>query len=221
MGMSIHQYKGLEFPAFQVVLNILDQIKTAKNNKSAELYVTWLDIENSYGSVRHQLHEKAMEFFWIPEDNKNLIPAYLKCTYGRFSNHRYSTNWQKLNIGFIMGCVISPQLFVLVMEMILHSAEVNTNEINGLSMRAFMDDVTLLGESRSHIEQLVTRLQELFTWAAMKIKSSKCRSLSIIKGNCLEKKVLRQWGRNACNLRKSVKSLGRFYYLPLTNRHRW
>ena len=85
-----------------------------------------------------------------------------------------------------MGCAISLLLFVLVMEMILHSSEVKTNETTGSSTKAFMDDVTLVAESRSHMEQLVTRRQELFRWAAMKIKPSKCRSLSIIKGNCKE-----------------------------------
>ena len=53
-----------------------DQIKTAQNNKSAELHVIWLDLENAYGSVWYQLLEKAMEFFWIPEDIKNPISAY-------------------------------------------------------------------------------------------------------------------------------------------------
>ncbi len=43
------------------------------------------------------------------------------------------------------------------------------NQITDPSMKAFMDDVTLIAESRSHMEQLVTRLQELFKWAAMKI----------------------------------------------------
>ena len=72
------------------------RIKTAKNNKT-ELHVIWLDLENAYGSVRHQLLERAMEFFWIPEDIKNLISTYFKRTYVRFSNNKYSTNWQKLN----------------------------------------------------------------------------------------------------------------------------
>ena len=35
---------------------------------------------------------KATEFFWIPEDIKNLISTYFKCTYVRFSNNKYSTN---------------------------------------------------------------------------------------------------------------------------------
>ena len=39
-----------------------------------------------------------------------------------------------------------------LMEIILRSAEVNTNEITGPSMKAFMDDITLVVESRSHTE---------------------------------------------------------------------
>ena len=101
-----------------------------------------------------------MKFFWIPEDIKNLRSTYFKSTYVRFSNNKYSTNWQKLNIGIMMGCAISPLFFELVME-ILHSADANTNQIIGSSMKAFMDDITLIAESRSHMERLVTRLQEL------------------------------------------------------------
>ena len=64
-----------------------DRIKTAKNNKS-KFHVTWLDLENTCGSVRHQLLEKAMKFFWILEDIKNLISSHFKCSYVRFSNYK-------------------------------------------------------------------------------------------------------------------------------------
>ena len=128
-----------------------NRIKTAENNKT-ELHVICLDIEYLCGSVRRQLLEKAMEFCWIPEDIKNHISTCFKRTYVRFSNNKYSTNWQKLIIGIMMGCVISPVLFVLVVEMILRSTDVNTNQITGLSMNGFMVDVTLIAESRSQME---------------------------------------------------------------------
>ena len=51
--------------------------KIAINNHSAELHVIWFDLENAYGSVTHLLLEKAMDFFWIAEDIKNLILTYL------------------------------------------------------------------------------------------------------------------------------------------------
>ena len=121
----------------------------------------------------------------------------------------------------MMGCVLSPLLFVLVMEMILRSADVNTNQITGPSMKAFMDDVTLIAESRLHMEQLVTHLQELFKWAAMKIKPSKCQSLSLLKGNCKEIKFSVDGNEIPTICKKSVKSLGHCYSLPLTDQHHW
>ena len=154
-----------------------------------------------------------MEFFWIQEDIKNLISAYFKFTYVRFSNYKYSTNWQKLNIAIMVGYVISPLLFILVMEMILHSAEIHTNEITGPSMKAFNS------ESRSHMEQLVTHLQELFKWTVMKIKPSKCHSVSLIKGNWWEIKFSIDGNKIPTSCEKCFKSLGRCYSLPLIDWH--
>ena len=119
-----------------------------------------------------------------------------------------------------MGCFISPLLFVFIMETILRFAEVNTNKITDLSIKAFMDDLTLVAESESHMEQLVTLIQELFKWATMKIKPSKYRSLSIIKGNCRKIKFV-DGNKIHTFCEKGVYEIGRYYYLPLTDRHHW
>ena len=198
-----------------------NRIKAARDNKSTELHVIWLDLENAYGSVRHPLIEKALDFFWIPEDIRKLISGYNKCTYMRFSNAKYSTNWQKLNIGIMMGCGISPLIFVLVMEMLLRSTKDTISKKTVPSMKTFMDDMTVISESKSHMENLLKCLQELFKWAVMKVKPSKSRSLSIIKGKCQEIKLAINNNVIPTIREKSVKSLGRCYSLPLTDRHWW
>ena len=114
----------------------------------------------------------------------------------------------------MIECVIPPLLFVLVMEMIFRCTEVNTNEITCPSMKVFMDNITLVAESRSHIKQLVTRLQELIKWAARKIKPSKCLSLLIIKGNCREKKFSIDMNEIPSIRDKRVKSIGWLLQLP-------
>ena len=55
------------------------------------------------------------------------------------------------------------------MEMILRSVEVSTNEMISPFLKAFMIDVTLVSESKSRMEQPVTRLEEFFKWDGMKI----------------------------------------------------
>ena len=55
----------------------------------------------------------------------------------------------------------------------------------------------------------------------MKIKPSKSRSLSIIKGKCQEIKFAIDNNVIPTIREKSLKSLGRCYSLPFTDRHQW
>ena len=41
----------------------------------------------------------------------------------RFTTQRYTINWQALEVGIMMGCVISPFIFIMCMEMLLRGAK--------------------------------------------------------------------------------------------------
>ena len=107
------------------------------------------------------------------------------------------------------------------MEMLLHSTVDITSKKTVPSMKAFMDDVTVISELKSHMEKLLKHLQKLFKWAGMKIKLSKSHSLSIIKGRYQEIKFAIEDNIIPTIRKKSVKSLGHCYSLPLTDRHWW
>ena len=136
-------------------------------------------------------------------DIKNLISTYFQHTYVRFSNNKYSTNWQKLNIGIMMGCVISPQLFVLVMEMILYNANVNTNQITSPSMKAFMDDVT---NCRIQITYGTTGdpPPRAFQMGCYDNKAFKVPKFIIAERKLQRNKVFCQWKQNPNYLQKKV-----------------
>ena len=53
---------------------------------------------------------------------KELLAKYFNAAVMRFTTKEYTTNWQSLEIGIMMGCVIPPLLFVMSMEMILRGA---------------------------------------------------------------------------------------------------
>ena len=63
-------------PGFQGCIEhasmLWDRIKAAGDDKSAELHLIWLDIENADGSVRHPLFEKVMDFFGSHKMLENL-----------------------------------------------------------------------------------------------------------------------------------------------------
>jgi len=68
----------------------------------------------------------------------------------RFTIQHYTTNWQVLEVGIMMGCVIPPLLFIMCMEMRLRGAKdaANREVLDGGTvlppMEALTVDVTIL-----------------------------------------------------------------------------
>ena len=87
----------------------------------------------------------------------------------KFTIKDYTTKWQALEICIMMGCVISPLLFVLASEFILRgtanmSKGVRKNEHLTLPLsRAFMDDITIVVPSKIAADGLLQRYYNLFT----------------------------------------------------------
>lgn len=204
---------------------IWGSIMSAKKTQS-DLHVIWLDLANAYGSVPHELIDMALNYFHFPEKIRDIIMKYFRLAFMRFTMKKYTTRWQSLEIGIMMGCVISPLLFVLAMELILRSAAnttmgVTTNkQIILPPSRAFMDDITIIVPSKTAAKCLLDRYFDLLTTVKMRIKPKKSRSLSIIKGSV--RQIHFNVGEDIVPTVKEipVKSLGRLYEIPLTDRHR-
>ena len=117
---------------------------------------------------------------------REIIMQYFNSTLMKFTVKNYTTKWQALEISIMMGCMISPLLFVLTMELILQGA---TNMLKGVMKnehltlppsRAFMEDITILVQSQIAADGLLQRYYDLFTWARMKAKPKKSQSLSLV-----------------------------------------
>ena len=125
----------------------------------------------------------------------------------------------------MIGRVIFPLLFVLAMELILRGAGntskgVMKNEHLTLPPpRAFMDDITILVPSQIAADGLLQRYYDLFTWARMKAKPKKSRSLSLVGGYAREIYFKIGADKIPAVREKPIKRLGRFYSIPLTSQH--
>ena len=204
---------------------IWNSIFSARMDKT-ELHVIWFDLANAYVSVPHHLIRMALEFFNFPSKVGEIIMKYFNSAFMKFTVKNYTTKWKALEIGIMMGCVISLHLFVLAIELILRGAAntskgVMKNEHLTLPpSRAFMYDITILVPSQISTDGLLQRYYNLFTWSRMKAKSKKSRSLSLVGGSVREIHF-KIWGDKIPPVReKPVKSLGRLYSIPLTDRYR-
>ena len=165
---------------------IWNSIISAKRGKT-ELHVIWLDLANAYSSVPNHL---ALDFFNFPCEVGKITMKYFNSAFMTFTVKDYNNKWQALEIGIMMGCVISSLLFVLATELILQgtvntSKGVMTNKHLTLPpSRAFMDEITILVPSKI----ATTKVQWPFHRGRIKAKPKKNRSISLVGGpdSCLE-----------------------------------
>ncbi|KAL0189460.1 hypothetical protein M9458_016559, partial [Cirrhinus mrigala] len=127
---------------------IWDQIQTAKCNK-LDLHIVWLDLANAYGSVPHHLIRFALNFFHIPPCIQSLITNY----------------FDKLQPWDVPSLPYSSQ------QLLRGVRSPSGQRLPAL--RSYMDDVTILLRTAACTNRLLKSLEDLITWARMKIKPSK------------------------------------------------
>ncbi|ROI52205.1 hypothetical protein DPX16_3475 [Anabarilius grahami] len=135
-----------------------------------------------------------------------------------------TTAWQHLEVGIMAGCTISPLAFTLAMEVIIQASRwtVGGQRIrSGLRLppvRAYMDVLTTLTTTKVCTVQLLRKLRENIERARMKIKPSKSRSISIIKGKLSDHRFHIGEEPIPTVSEKPVKSLGRCYDASLKDK---
>lgn len=202
---------------------IWHQIQSARAEKR-DLHVVFLDLANAFGSVPHELLWKAFEFFQVPDEITRLVKAYFEDIQFCFSTGEFVTSWQRLEIGIMAGCTISPLAFTMAMEVIIRASKwvVGGERLhNGTRLppiRAFMDDMTTLTTTVPCTRRLLEKLNDNLRLARMKVKPSKSRSVSIVKGKLKQERFMMEGEVIPSIQEKSVKSLGRWYTAALNDK---
>ena len=124
-----------------------------------------------------------------------------------------------------MGCTISPIVFVAAFEIILIGARQTVGGIKLPSgkkltpLRSYMDDVTSLLQTAPCASRLLKRMDELMSWARMKIKPAKSRSLSFRRGVRNDNPIFVAGGERIPLLSEHpIRSLGRQYTSELSDK---
>ena len=166
---------------------IWEAIQKAKARKK-DLDVIWLDLANAYGSVPHQMIHLSLQMCHVPADISSMLGTYFDGFHLWFSTKDFTTNWTRLEVGIAMGCTVSPVLFVLPMQLLLKVTERKSNLVElgrgcqMQSVKAYMDDTTILSSKESTTRKLISFMNELIIRCRMKFKVRKSRILSLRRG---------------------------------------
>ena len=198
-------------------------IREAKINQK-DLTVVWLDLANAYGSIPHKLIETALKHYHIPDHVQQIINGYFSNIQLRFAVGEQSTPWIRLEKGIVTGCTISVVLFVMGMNLIINAAKRETRgpkTTSGIylpSNRGFMDDLTVTTTTHVQARWVLRALNETVTWARMKFKPKKSRSLVIKKGKVTQRFILQVQSEDIPSIVDNpIKCLGKWYDASLND----
>ena len=142
------------------------------NKEKREMHVVWIDL---LGLSFPQLLLEPPHLPRPPSPpKKGLLWKWLDSAFMRFSTKRYTTELQVLEVGFMIGSVISPFLLIMCMKMLprvvrdVAEGEVLDGGIVLPAMKAFMKNVAKLIESKSFIEHLLQRQTKFSVCAVWK-----------------------------------------------------
>lgn len=119
------------------------------------------------------------------------------------------------------ACIISPLAFTMAMEIIIRASKwvVGGERLQCNQrlppIRAYMDVLTPLTTTVPCTKRLLEKLHQNITWARMKLKPSKCRTISIVKGQVTDQRFYVGGTPVPTVSEMPVKSLGRWYDVKL------
>src|SRR5579872_4581218 len=97
---------------------MFEALLDAKFNQR-QIVVSWLDLKNAYGSVRHNLIQFALTWFHVPFSIRQLIFDYYEKICAKISTKTWCTDFFLFDVGLFQGCPLSCILFNCVFQLLL------------------------------------------------------------------------------------------------------
>lgn len=166
---------------------VLQEIyKHAKSNQRT-VHSTFFDLEDAFGSVNHDLIIFSLERFHLPEN----FVKYVKNLYSSLNGSVTGPNWTsdtfKFRKGVFQGDPLSPIIFLCAFNPILEMLKLEQQRGYKLGKSSiistpFADDFNLITTNKRTHQRLINDIEKWTVKMKLKLKPSKCRSLSLMAG---------------------------------------
>lgn len=158
-----------------------EALREAKDEQRA-IVVSWLDLANAFGSVRHNLIQFALNWYHVPKSIQELIFNYYEKLCARVTTKNWSTGFFLFDIGLFQGCVLSTILFDCVFQLLLDFLKPLDKEgykfkkVPVSTMKkAYADDLQITTKDPQGHQKVLDRSQVFFDWTQTWVaKPKKC-----------------------------------------------
>ena len=166
---------------------LADAIQDARSHQRA-ICISWLDLRNAFGSVRHSLILFVLRHFGFPEHFIHLIHSY----YDHLSvivdiPGLFTTRSFHFALGVFQGCTLSPILFNIIIQLALDVLEkhqsfcytFSCDQETSLLSSAYADDIQLVTSFPEQNQRLLDTFSEFLLWTrTMEARPNKCWSVA-------------------------------------------
>jgi len=165
---------------------IIEKVSATDN---ISLLVNFIDFKKAFDSIHRPSVWRILKLYGIPERIITIIQSFGKgCRCAVRVDGRLG-DWFDIITGVRQGCVLSPLIFLIVMDWILKKATAgHTTGLQWLSQTHlcdldFADDVALLDHTWSGMRDLTEKVKDQAASLGLKINTSKTKIISI--GKCI------------------------------------
>lgn len=168
---------------------LTEALKDARRHER-QIFITWLDLGNAFGSVKHNLLQYALHHYSVPYAIRRFIFSYYDLLCFRVKSGGWETNALPYEKGLFQGCPLSPIAFNSVFSMILDKLDeypqsgryrLRTGSSLPAAM-AFADDLTLICRTPKALYGLLKEVEGFCRWSGcLSVKPSKCRYLALAR----------------------------------------
>ena len=158
-----------------------EALRRVRADKRA-IVISWIDLANAYGSVKHNLIQFALNWYHVPEIIQGLIFDYYDKLCASVTTKDWATAFFSFDIGLFQGCVLSTILFDCVFNLLLdflapleaeHAVTVE-GEITSF-LKAYADDLELSTKTPEGHQLVLDKTDLWLKWTkTMRAKPTKC-----------------------------------------------
>lgn len=144
-----------------------------------DLYICYVDFQKAFDSVWRRGLWQTMRHLGYDRKVIRLLESLYRSTKSavRVGTKGEVSNWFETMVGVLQGCVLSPLLFNIMLEVVMALADVEQAGIlvSGarISNLRFADDIAFLEDGQLELQQLITRLHKTSSRFGLKVSITK------------------------------------------------
>ena len=148
---------------------------------NSSLYINYIDFEKAFDSIHHPSLWRILEAYGFPVKVINILKDMYAENQCCVRHNGEQSEWFHVKTGVRQGCVISPTLFLIVIDWVMRRATVDRPRglVWGLTARLedcdFADDIALLAHTQNDIQEKTSRVDETARSVGLKIHPDKTK----------------------------------------------